>query len=240
MTDSHPDGLSQPTVSVVLMAYNESPSVRQVLRAVQQVLARMETSYELIVIDDGSTDGTRELVESEAARGTGIVVVSHDANQGLGAVYRSGFAAAHGTYVTFLPADGQFPPENIQVLFDAVEDHDAVFGFVDNRRDGLFATALSAVERGVCRVVLGPMPRFQGIFMLRREVLAELTLLSRGRGWGIVMELAARIHQGGYRARSVRTSVIRRTTGTSKVRNVRTIVANARQLLRLGATRFVR
>ncbi len=238
MTDGDYGSGQPPEISVVLMAFNENATLAKVMTAVLDVLASMSATHEVIVIDDGSTDGTRETAARMAEHEPSCSVVVHRANLGLGEVYRSGFMVAKGQYLTFLPADGQFPPENIPVLYKAARGRDAAFGFMEQRRDGGLAASLSAIERLMCRALLGPMPRFQGIFMLRRDILPELKLRSDGRGWGILMELAAKVHQGDYEASSVRTTVVPRISGVSKVRNVQTVIANARELLTLGLMRI--
>ena len=93
------------------------------------------------------------------------------------------------------------------------------------------AQAASGIERVLYRVLLGPMPRFQGIFMLRREVLSRIPLWSQGRGWGILMEMVFRVSQSGCRVVSRPTPYRPRATGSSKVMNLRTAMENLRQLL---------
>jgi hypothetical protein len=92
---------------------------------------------------------------------------------------------------------------------------------------------LSIVERVLYRVLLGPMPRFQGIMMIRRQLLHEIPLSSTGRGWAVVMEFILKAARAGARIDSVPTTVRPRSHGESKVNNWRTIVANLRQLLTL-------
>jgi hypothetical protein len=80
------------------------------------------------------------------------------------------------------------------------------------------------------------MPRYQGVFMVRREVLARLPLETGGRGWGVVMEMVLRIHRAGHRVVSVPTELRPRLSGHSKVNNLRTIWINLRQAVELRRT----
>ena len=224
-------------VTVVVAAYNEMHSVERVLEDVRDELSRLALRGEILVVDDGSTDGTHAVIARIATRVPEVRSIRHESNRGLGAVYRTGLQEAAGRYVTFMPADGQFPASNLAVLMPAARDHDAVFGYLATRRDGIFAASLSLVERVVYRVVIGSMPRFQGMLVIRTEVLAGIPLASTGRGWGIIMELVARLHQGPYRTVSVLTEVVPRQHGRSKVRNLRTIAANVRDLWRMRRRR---
>ncbi len=220
------------TLSVVVLAYNEevnlAPSVDEILAE----LGRLDVSWELLLVDDGSTDGTGALIDAYARR-PGVRAIHHPRNLGLGGGYRTGFAEARGDYLTFFPADGQFPPAIIGQFLPRMADHDLVLGYLPERRGNLIGRGLSLAERAAYRALLGPMPRFQGIFMIRRALLADIPLRSQGRGWAVVMELILRTHRARHRVVSVPTRVRPRLSGASKVNNLRTIVANARQLLAL-------
>jgi glycosyltransferase involved in cell wall biosynthesis len=217
-------------VTVVVAAFNELQSVELVIEGVRAELTRLAIPGEILVIDDGSTDGTQAIVSRLASTLPEVRCIRHESNCGLGAVYRTGLQNASGRFVTFMPADGQFPASNLAILLSAARDQDAVFGYLETRRDGMVAALLSLVERAMYRLVVGPMPRFQGLLIIRTDVLAGIRLTSTGRGWGIIMELVARLYQGGYRTTSVLTEVVPREHGRSKVRNLRTITANLRDL----------
>ena len=100
-------------VSVVVMAYNEEATVEATIREIAAALQAIDGSHEIIVVDDGGADGTGEIADRLASTMSGIRVIHHQPNAGLGGVYRSGFAEARGEFLTFFPADGQFPAEII-------------------------------------------------------------------------------------------------------------------------------
>jgi hypothetical protein len=108
-----------------------------------------------------------------------------------------------------------------------------VLGYIPKRPGDVVGRSLSFIERVLYRVLLGKLPRFQGVFMLRRSVLDEVPLVSQGRGWAIVMELILRVSRAGYRTKSIPTAYRPRTAGVSKVNNIRSIEANLKQLLAL-------
>lgn len=220
-----PDG-----VTTCVFAWNEAATVEGVVHEIAAALGRLAVPFEIVVIDDGSVDGTSEIADRLAAEVEGVRVVHHGANRGLGAVYRTGFEAARGTYLTFFPADGQFAATILEDFYPRMGGLDLCLGYVPNRTD-LVGRALSAAERVLYRALLGPMPRFQGVFMIRRRLLDEIPLASRGRGWAIVMELVIRASRRGYRIASVPTTLRPRTSGISKVNNWRSIQANLKQLV---------
>lgn len=220
-------------LSVVVMAYNEAGSLEAVVREIQETLEGMARSYEILIVDDGSDDGTGALADRLAEASPNVRVIHHGVNQGLGGVYRSGFAHAHGDWVTFFPADGQFPATIIDQFVPLIENADMVLGYLSEQKRSLMGQILSALERLLYRLLFGPLPHFQGIAMFRRALLEQFELKSSGRGWAVLMELIIRVSRGGYRVISVPTTMRPRLSGRSKVNNLRTMWANLRQVIEL-------
>lgn len=229
--------MSQPRLTVVILAYNEQENLRPVCQEILETLQRMAVAAEILIVDDGSTDGTAALADTLASESAPepvtIRAIHHGQNRGLGGGYRTGFSQARGEYLTFFPADGQFPADIIPTFLRATDHADLVLGYVPDRRSSLLAMGLSLAERVLYRGLFGPMPKFQGILMIRRAILAEVPLVSDGRGWAVVMELILRVFRGPYRVVSVPNRLRPRRSGQSKVNNLRTIKANVEQMLAL-------
>lgn len=226
------------SVTVVVMAFNEVANLEPVARELHGVLARLGGAGdpELLIVDDGSSDGTGALADRLAGELPGARVIHHEVNRGLGGVYRTGFEHAARDLVSFFPADGQFPATILETFHPLMSDHDLVLGYLPRRDSSALARGLSAAEKVLYRLLFGPMPRYQGVFMVRRAVLRSLTLETSGRGWGVVMEMVLRICRGPYRVTSVPTSLRPRLSGQSKVNNARTIWINLKQALALRRT----
>lgn len=222
--------LAPPELSVVVLAFNEVDNLPQALAELLAELQALRARWELIIVDDGSSDGTGPLADSLALQQPGVRVVHHAQNLGLGGGYRTGFREARGDWLTFFPADAQFPARIIGQFWAKRADADMVLGYLPKRDRDLVAKTLSLVERGLYRLLFRSFPRFQGIMLFRRQLLAEIPLVSEGRGWAVVMELILRASRGRYRLLSVPTEVRPRLSGESKVNNVRSIVANLKQL----------
>ena len=216
-------------VTVVVMAYDEAASLEAVVREIVGALERSGRPFEVLVVDDGSSDGTGLVAERLAATVDGVRVVHHETNRGLGGVYRTGFQSARRELITFFPADGQFPAEIVERFAPLMDGHDLVLGYLPGGRRGIVGALLSGCERALYRVLFGPLPRFQGILMVRKALLDRIELRSQGRGWAVVMELIIRIVRGGGRVRSEPTPIRPRASGRSKVQNARTIGSNLRQ-----------
>ncbi len=219
------------SVCVVVMAYNESRSLAAVVGELHEALARLGAPHELLIVDDGSSDGTGELADRLASET--VRVIHHRPNGGLGAVYRTGLGEARGDLVTFFPADGQFPATILEQFVPLMAEADLLLGYIPDRGGSLLARTLSAGERVLYRLLFGSFPRFQGILMLRRRLLEGLPLGSAGRGWTVVMEMILRVARAGHRVKSVPTAFRPRVSGASKVLDLRTIGSNLRQVLEL-------
>lgn len=222
-----------PHVSVVVMAYNEAESLADVVREIRDALAGLDATHEVVLVNDGSNDGSATVADRLAGEDARTRVIHHQTNAGLGGVYRTGFMESRGRYVTFFPADGQFPASIIGQFLPLMQSHDLVLGYIPGTRTSMTGKFLSATERILYTLLFGGFPRFQGIMMLRRELLQELRLVSRGRGWAIVMEFILRTSHGGYRIVSEPTAYRPRMHGRSKVNNLRSICSNFKQLLEL-------
>jgi dolichol-phosphate mannosyltransferase len=222
-----------PDISVIVMAYNEVASLGSVVSEIDCAFAETSWEHETIIVDDGSTDGTGRVADELAPSTANAVVVHHPRNLGIGEVYRSGFTAARGRYVTFLPADAQFPATIVTDFAARMGNADLVLGYLPERRRSPLARALSGGERLLYSLMFGKLPRFQGIMMFRRELPSDLRVTLGGRGWGVLMEIIVRAKRRGLRIESVPTPIRPRQSGHSKVTNLRSVVANLRQAGRL-------
>ncbi|MCK8600197.1 glycosyltransferase family 2 protein [Desulfoferrobacter suflitae] len=110
-------------VSIIIPAYNEAQSIGSVVEDVASVLRSGNFDYEIIVIDDGSSDNTAQ----EAAR-AGATVFRHPYNIGNGAAVKSGIRAAQGEVFVFMDGDGQHDPSDIARMLEHIPDYDMVVG----------------------------------------------------------------------------------------------------------------
>jgi glycosyltransferase involved in cell wall biosynthesis len=122
MTTYAPD---ECDVSVVLPIYNEKGHLRAEIDRIRAALEKSRYSFELIVVDDGSNDGS----EAELSRIEGITLITHRRNQGSGAARRTGTTAARGRVVVWTDVDMTYPNDLIPELVDSMEGLDHVVGW---------------------------------------------------------------------------------------------------------------
>jgi len=110
-------------ISIIIPAYNEELGVRAVVDELRETLQRHEIKPEVIVVDDGSTDGTARIAKSAGAR-----VIRHRSNRGYGASLKTGISAATNDIVGIIDADGTYPVKYLPIMLDELEYADMVVG----------------------------------------------------------------------------------------------------------------
>ncbi len=190
--------LENPLLSVVMPVYNESATIDEIIRRVLAVPVRTQ----LIVVDDASTDGTRDLLVTLQAQ-LGFTLLLQPRNQGKGAALRRGFEAVGGDLVVIQDADLEYSPEEFPMLIELICEGraDVVYGsrFLGRHRAFLFAhyvgnRLLTLVTNVLYNTMLTDMET--GYKAMRVEVLRSMTL--RSDGFGIEPELTAKIFKRGY------------------------------------------
>lgn len=117
-----------PTVSVVIPCYNEAATLRELHARLRAEFARLELQAEIIVVDDGSTDGSREVLRALAAEDPACRVIIFRANCGKAAALQAGFTLAQGEYILTLDADLQDDPAEAPRFLEALQQADVVSG----------------------------------------------------------------------------------------------------------------
>lgn len=127
--------MNSPAFSVVVPVYNERDNLEPLLAAVRPVMEGLGQPFEVVLVDDGSTDGSGELLDRLAAADPRVRVLHFERNCGQSAAFDAGFRHAAGAVVITLDADLQSDPADIPALLPHLETVDAVVGIRQQRRD---------------------------------------------------------------------------------------------------------
>src|SRR5689334_10315312 len=112
--------IGTPGLSVFFPAYNDSGTIASLVISARQTAARLTRDFEVIVINDGSADGTAQILDELARTYPEVRVVHHPRNRGYGAALRSGFAAATRELVFYTDGDAQYDPSEMAILWHAL------------------------------------------------------------------------------------------------------------------------
>lgn len=190
------------TVSVIIPCYNEVHSVAEVLDRVQAV----QIAHEIVIVDDGSVDGTRAvLAQIEAENRPGVRVFYHDVNKGKGAALVTGFGHATGDILLIQDADFEYDPREYAVLLKPLEEGIAtvVYGsrFLGGPRKAMnfwnmvANKVLTLTTNILYNAIISDMETCYKVF--RREVVAGMTI--HARGFEFEPEFTAKVLKQGIR-----------------------------------------
>jgi glycosyltransferase involved in cell wall biosynthesis len=174
------------TLSIVIPAYCEAGNILGTLEAVARAVQSLGLSHELLVVDDGSTDGTGALVEDARVRFPGVRLLVNERNMGFGWTYRRGVQAASGSHIVMVHGDNAWGADTLRDLFQHVGDADVVIGYTKDMRSSrtLTRTIISKAFTGAVNLVTGRRLRYyNGLQVHRAEILKALDIQSAGFGF---------------------------------------------------------
>jgi dolichol-phosphate mannosyltransferase len=217
-----------PGAWLILPTYNEAENIEPLVRAVLPELESTGKPHTVLIVDDGSPDGTGEIADRLAAELEPVRVLHRDHKQGLGRAYLAGFgeALANGAELILeMDSDFSHDPRDVPRLIAAADDADLVLGsrYVDGggvENWGLVRRGLSRGGSWYARVLLRvPVRDLTGGFKcFRRPVLESLNLSGvHADGYGFQIELTYRAIQSGFRVTEVPITFRDRQVGTSKM-----------------------
>ena len=191
------------SISVVLPALNEEENLPLTVADAVAHLDRLTSIYEIIIVDDGSTDNTHPLAQSLCAENPHVRLISHVSNRGYGAAVRSGFSAARCDLIFLTDADGQFSFADLPGFVAKIDGFDAVIGYRQRRADPWHRLLISAIGNWIARRTFGLHARdIDCAFkLIRRDALQRISLGSDGTM--ISTELLAQATRSGWRMKEL-------------------------------------
>jgi phosphoglycolate phosphatase-like HAD superfamily hydrolase len=214
---------SPHTLSMVLLAWNEEASIAAAVRDCRRVGRLWLSGYEIIVVDDGSCDGTA--ARAEAASEGDVRVVRHARNLGMGAALRSGYAAARCDYIAFLPADRQVRPQSLLTFLPWASPETTVVSTYLAPPSGQWRRLMSFAFHALVRGLGGLCVDFNGSYLFHRRWLDMIDLATvRSETFVFSFELLERMRQAGCRFAAVTIRPFAREVGASREVALRRIV----------------
>ena len=228
--------MKPPSLSLVIPLYNEEENVEHAFACAAEVLALQPGAWEIIAVDDASTDGSAAILARLAAGEPRLRIVRHEVNRSLGGALRSGFAAARGDVMLYMDADLPFDPRELLRALNAmaVTRADMIAGYrLDRTAEGWRRTVYSYIYNLMIGLLFRcPHRDINFSFkLMRRELLEAIEL--RSEGSLIDAELVVKARNLGFVIQQIGLDYFPRTRGRSTLSSPKVILRIVRELFRL-------
>ena len=189
-----------PGLSLVLPCHNEAENLRWLLPHIAEVMPTLAERYEVVLVDDGSSDGSGEVARSLAAQsGIDLQLLRHEQKSGYGITVADGLRATRLEYSAFTDADGQFEVADLALLIPLLDRADLVGGWREERNDHAARSVVSGVFNLLLRVLYGLRVRDAdcALKVMRTDFLRSIDIESRSALMNA--ELYIKAQRGGWR-----------------------------------------
>jgi len=228
-------------LSVVFPAYNDAGTIPSMVIGARLAARKLADSYEIIVVNDGSTDHTAEVLSELEAVFPELRVIHHPVNRGYGGALRTGFSAARKDLIFYTDGDAQYDPREMSRLFDAWHPgSDFVNGTKAGRSDPLHRIIIGRLYHWSVRVAFGlKLSDVDCDFRLFRRAIFDKVELTKDSGV-ICVELMKKVQDYGFRIQEVPVHHFHRVYGRSQFFNFRRVARTLLDLTKLWLDLVVR
>jgi glycosyltransferase involved in cell wall biosynthesis len=202
------------SISIIFPAFNEEDNIGKAVSTTLEFIEQITNDYEIIIVDDGSRDGTGKIADLAAKGNPKIKVIHHGVNQGYGATLWSGIQLAKNDWIFYTDSDLQFDIKEIKKLIQYIPEYDAVLGYRSPRKDSFMRLANAKGWNTLVRLLFGLKVRDLdcAFKLLKRDIVASLPLQTRGATMSA--EMLLHLRKRGVTWKEVPVSHFPRTFGS--------------------------
>jgi len=224
---------NQFSVSVVTPIYNEEEIVVQAIQQNLDALNQLQCNYEIIVVNDGSTDKSRGLLEKHFAHFEKIKIIHHSKNEGFGRAVMSGIEHASKEYVLCIPSDNPLNTSILDKFSSVSKEADVVVGYRDGRKGYTLMMHLNALvfHSLVSTLFRIHLRDFNWIHMYSRKIFAERKVKVQSTGIFMLAEILIRAKKEGCTFHEIFIEQSVRVTGVASASKLSTMVKTLKELL---------
>lgn len=212
------------SISIIIPAYNEEKTLEEAVNVARDVVSKQVSDYEIIIVNDGSSDATGEIANRIGKRNTHVKVIHHGRNEGFGSTFKDGLGIASKKYVTGFPADNDLYPESFQDIISARKNGYIVITYMsDMSQRDLKRQAISIVYTATMNFIFGlKLKYFNGYFICPTAAIASLKLKSQG--FTLFAEIKIKLIKKGMKYDEIPYICATRLWGVSKALTGKSIV----------------
>jgi len=235
------DPTKSPGLSVFFPAYNDSGTIASLVITAIQSASKLTPNYEVIVVNDGSSDSTGQILDELARLYPQVRVVTHTVNRGYGGALRSGFAAASKEIIFYTDGDAQYDPSEMEALWQKMAPGtDLVNGFKISRADPLHRIIIGRIYHHTVKTLFGLRVRDVDCdFRLLRRSIFDTVRLEKNSGV-ICLEMMKKIQDAGFTIVEVPVHHYHRAHGHSQFFNFPRVFRTAVDVMKLWFALVVR
>lgn len=206
---------ANPKLSFIVPAFNEEANIADTVEEIHKIGTNL-TSYEIVIVNDGSVDATKDIIEKLAVADDTLTLANHETNKGFGASYRKGFETAVGEYCILIPGDNSHPANTVSPILDKMGMADIVIPYVINpnvrqKRRQLLSKLFVIIVNTLTGLRL---PYYNGLVLHRTHLLQNVC--STTSGYAYQAEILVNLIRGGASYTTVATEISERATGETK------------------------
>lgn len=222
------------TLSVFFPAYNEEVNIEKTVRRAKKVLLEVANKWEILIINDGSTDKTGQVAAELRREDKRIDVINHPTNQGYGTALKSGFSNARYPWVAFTDSDGQFNFSEIKKFLPLMKNSDLILGYRLNRADSFLRKIYTFVWGKIPVVLWGLKVRDYscGFKLIKKKVFDAVQPLV-GEEKVTQIEMLVKAKRKGFRFAEVGVRHYPRKFGRPTGANIKVVVRSITDLFKL-------
>jgi len=228
-------------LSIFFPAYNDSGTIASLVITALRTARTLTPDHEVIVVNDGSKDGTAGILEELASIYPQVRVVHHETNRGYGGALRSGFASATRELVFYTDGDAQYDPAEMAALWRRFDDTvDLVNGYKISRSDPLHRIIIGRIYHHTVKLLFGLTVRDVDCdFRMMRRSIFDTVHLEKNSGV-ICLEMMKKITDAGFRIAEVPVHHYHRAYGRSQFFNFKRLYKTAIDVMKLWYALVVR
>jgi glycosyltransferase involved in cell wall biosynthesis len=222
------------SLTIAIPAYNEEESLPEVITKAVAAAKTNVPVYEILIVDDGSTDKTGAIADIYAKEHRWVKVVHHPKNQGFSGAIKTCYKKSTKELIFLLPADGQIDASDVKLFLNAVDTADVVVGYREHNPEPLFRRFNSRVFHTLYRMLFGVRLREISTSILwRKTVIDKINITAMPRSALIEPEVVYKAWAMGFRFAQIPIPYYPRSGGSPKGANPLMIAATFIELLRL-------
>lgn len=229
--------IKTPELSIFLPTYNEEENIAATVKNVVAAASKYAERWELIIVDDGSTDGTPKIARNLEESNKNIRVIRHEKNQGYGASLKTGLYSSKYDWISFIDSDGQFDFGEIGKFIQKQRETNAdlVIGYYKKRKASLIKIITSKVWEAFVFTLFGLKVRDVdcGFKLISKKVLEKIPHLESERGAFISSELLIKAEKSGFKIVEIPITHYPRLKGEGTGRKLAVIVESFVDLFKL-------